>query len=124
MIKEIYIRDETDPYYNPTIIEHSNEVERVISQIRMLLGTKKGDVLGAYDFGIDLEYIVFNTKKSAEDLADEIREQIKVYVYQGDNIHVDVAVRFGDSGLGYDYGVIDVYVNGYKSIGFLVDKNF
>lgn len=123
MIKEIYIRDEKDPFYDPTMIDYSNEVEQVISQIRMVLGTKPGEVLGSYHFGIDLEYVVFNTKKSADKLAEEIREQIRTYVYCGDNINVDVAVSFGDSGKGYDYGVIDIYINGSKSIGFLVDKN-
>ena len=123
MIKEIYIRDEKDPFYDPNMIDYSNEVEQVISQIRMILGTKPGEVLGNYHFGIDLEYVVFNTKKSAEKLAEEISEQIKTYVYCGDNIHVDVEVNFGDSGKGYDYGVIDILINGSKSIGFLVDKN-
>jgi hypothetical protein len=123
MIKEIYIRDEKDPFYDPNMIDYSNEVEQVISQIRMILGTKPGEVLGNYSFGIDLEYVVFNTKKSAEKLGEEIREQIKSYVYHGDNISVDVDVNFGDSGKGYDYGVIDILVNGSKAIGFLVDKN-
>ena len=124
MIKEIYIRDESDPYYDPTLIDYSNEVESVISQIRMILGTKPGEVLGAYVFGVDLEYIVFSTKRAAETLADEIREQIRTYVHHGDNIYIDVDVKFGDSGRGYDYSVIDIYINGSKSIGFLVDKSF
>ena len=124
MIKEIYIRDEKDPFYDPTMIDYSNEVEQVISQIRMILGTKPGQVLGAYHFGVDLEYVVFNTKKTAEKLGEEIREQIKSYVYYGDNISVDVEVKFGDSGKGYDYSVIDILINGSKAIGFLVDKNF
>jgi hypothetical protein len=123
MLREIYIRDENDPHYDPSMIEYTNEVENVISQIRMILGTKPGDMLGDYNFGIDLEYIVYNTKKSAEELADKIREQIKMYVYHGDKISVDVEVSFGDSGLGYDYGVIDILINGTKAIGFLVDKN-
>ena len=29
-IKEIYIRDDKDPYYDPTIIDYQNEVESVI----------------------------------------------------------------------------------------------
>jgi hypothetical protein len=123
MLREIYIRDENDPHYDPSMIEYTNEVENVISQIRMILGTKPGDRRGDYNFGIDLEYIVYNTKKSAEELADKIREQIKMYVYHGDKISVDVEVSFGDSGLGYDYGVIDILINGTKAIGFLVDKN-
>ena len=124
MIREIYIRDEKDPYYDPYTIDYVNEMENVLSQIRMVLGTKPGEVLGNYAFGVDLEHIVYNTRKSAEELADKIREQIREHVYTGDNINVDVSVAFGDSGLGYDYSVIDIYVNGQKAIGFLVDKSF
>ena len=123
MLREIYIRDENDPFYDPTMIDYSNEVESVISQIRMILGTKQGDVLGEYYFGVDLEYMVYNTRKSAEEVAEKIREQIRANVYHSDRISVDVEVNFGDSGKGYDYGVIDILINGSKAIGFLVDKN-
>jgi hypothetical protein len=123
MLKEIYIRDESDPFYDPNMIDYTNEVENVISQIRMILGTKPGEMLGDYNFGVDLEYIIFNTRKSAKELADKIREQINVYVHHSNKISVDVDVNFGDSGRGYDYGVIDILINGSKAIGFLVDKN-
>lgn len=123
MLKEIYIRDENDPFYDPNMIDYTNEIENVISQIRMILGTKPGEMLGDYNFGVDLEYIVYNTKKSAEELADTIRNQIRTYVHHGNNIYVDVEVSFGDSGKGYDYSVIDILINGSKAIGFLVDKN-
>lgn len=123
MIREIYIRDEKDPNFIPGVIDYSNEVERVISEIKMILGTQKGQVLGNYDFGVDLDYIVFNTKRSAEEVAKEINEQINMYVDKGDNMTVNVEVSFGDSGMGYDYAVIDIIINGQKAIGFLLDKN-
>ena len=123
MIREIYIRDEKDPNFIPGVIDYSNEVERVISEIKMILGTQKGQVLGNYDFGVDLEYAVFNTKRSAEEVAREITEQINTYVDKGDNMTINVEVSFGDSGMGYDYAVIDIIINGQKAIGFLLDKN-
>lgn len=123
MIREIYIRNESDPNFIPGVIDYSNEVERVISEIKMILGTQKGQVLGNYDFGVDLEYAVFNTKKSAEEVASEINEQINMYVNKGDNMTISVDVNFGDSGKGYDYAVIDIIINGQKAIGFLLDKN-
>ena len=122
-IREIYIRNEKDPYYIPGTIDFQNEIESVITQIRMILGTRKGDVLGSYDFGVDLDYMVWGTKRNAEDVAEAIRDQIRDYVRHGKNITVDVTVDFGDSGEGYDYAVINIYINGQKSIGFLIDKN-
>jgi len=122
-MREIYIRNESDPYFIPGTIDFQNEIESVITQIRMILGTRKGDVLGSYDFGVDLDYMVWGTKRNAEDVAEAIRDQIRDYVHHGKNITIDVTVDFGDSGQGYDYAVINIYINGQKSIGFLIDKN-
>ena len=122
-IKEIYIRDDKDPYYDDTIIDYQNEVEFVISQIRMILGTLNGQVFGDYDFGIDLEYMVFNTKYASNKIMEKLNDEIDKYVYHSDNISIYCDINFGDSGEGYDYAVLDIYINGAKSIGFLIDKN-
>lgn len=122
-IKEIYIRDDKDPYYDETIIDYQNEVESVISQIRMILGTLNGQVFGDYDFGIDLEYMVFNTKYASNKIMEKLNDEIDKYVYHSDNISIYCDINFGDSGEGYDYAVLDIYINGAKSIGFLIDKN-
>jgi len=123
MIREIYIRSENDPNFEPGIIDYSNEVENVISQIQMILGTKPGDVLGDYFFGVDIGYAVFNTKMTAQQVRDKIADQISQYVTHGDKISIGVDVNFGDSGKGYDYAVIDISINGEKAIGFLIDKD-
>ena len=122
-IKDIYIRDDKDPYYDDTIIDYQNEVESVISQIRMILGTLNGQVFGDYDFGIDLEYMVFNTKYASNKIMEKLNDEIDKYVYHSDNISIYCDINFGDSGEGYDYAVLDIYINGAKSIGFLIDKN-
>ena len=123
MIKEIYIRNENDPYFEEGVIDYSNEMENIISQIKMILGTRKGDVLGDYEFGVDLEYMVFNTKTAANEVKRKIDEQILTYVKHDPNITIETDVNFGDSGMGYDYAIIDIYINGGKAIGFLVDKD-
>jgi hypothetical protein len=122
-IKEIYIRDENDPHYDPTIIDYQNEIEYVISQIRVILGTQNGQVLGDYNFGIDLDYMVFNTKSSSKEVMSKLNDQINTYVNHSDQVSIYCDINFGDSGLGYDYAVLDIYINGTKSIGFLIDKN-
>ena len=123
MIKEIYIRDENDPYFDPTIIDYSNEVESVISQIKMILGTTNGQVLGNFDFGVDLEEMVFNTRYTAEQVMEKVNDQIQKYVHHSDQLYVYCDINFGDSGHGYDYAILDVYINGVKSVGFFIDKN-
>lgn len=123
MVKEIYIRTPEDPNFVPNVLEYSDEVEETISQLRVLLGTKNGEVLGTYNYGIDLDYLVFNTRQAADGIKEKIKEQILSYVHISPNLSVDVDVNFGQSGYGYDYAVIDISINGIKAIGFLVDKD-
>ena len=123
MIKEIYIRSHRDPHFEPGIVDFENEIESVITQIRVVLGTKPGDVLGNQNFGIDLDYLVFNTVKNVQDVKKQIKEQLDLYVIPGKNITIDVDINFGNSGKGYDYALVDIILNGRKALGSLVDKD-
>lgn len=122
MIKEIYTRTKDDPYYEEGVIDFSNEVESVITKVRTLLNTKPGEVLGDYNFGLNLDYLVFNTKVPASEIKKVIDDKLNIYVPNTSNISLSTQVSFGHSGYGYDYAVIDVYINGTKAVGFLIDK--
>lgn len=122
MIREIYIRTPDDPNFVPGVIDFKNETEYLLNQIRMLLGTKKGDVLEEYNFGADLESFVFNTVRSASEMEKIIDDQISIYVDIPQSMTVSTEVSFGDSGKGYDIAVVDIIINGNKCIGFLIDK--
>lgn len=122
-VKEIYVRDERDPYYNPYILDYRNEVEEIVSQIRVLLGTTPGQVFGDSFFGVDLERMIFGTKKDAQTILKDVNEQIQHYINHPDSIKITTDLNFGDSGKGYDYGVLDIYLNGVKCVGFLFDQN-
>ena len=123
MVKEIYIRTPDDPNFVPNIIDYSNEVESTLSQVKMILGTNKGDVFGTHDFGLDLNYLVFGTKLPKEEIRQRLLDQIVSYGNISKNISLDIDINFGQSGYGYDYAIIDITINGKKTIGFLVDKD-
>jgi len=123
MVKEIYIRTEEDPYFEEGIIDYSNEIESLITQLRVMLGTEKGDVLGSREFGLNLEYLVFSTVKSSFDIKDKLDEQIRNYVYVSPNINLSTEINFGKDERGCDYAVVDIILNGVKSVGFLVSKD-
>lgn len=123
MIKEIYIRTPEDPYYSEGIIDFTNEAEEIITQIKVLLGTAPGDVLCAPKFGVDLEYLVFKTKRVAASIEKDVNDAIRNYIPHSNNISISAKISFGKSDSGYDFGVLDIYLNGVKAVGFLVDKN-
>jgi hypothetical protein len=123
MVKEIYIRNEEDPMFVEGIIEYSNEIENVISKIRMLLGTTPGEVLGDLNFGIDIEYLVFNTKESAYAIQGKLNELLQAYVPSSKNYSISTQINFGKTANGSDFGIVDVFINEHKAIGFLIDKD-
>lgn len=123
MIKEIYIRTPDDPNYDSSIIDFKSETEFLLNEIRVILQTNNGDVFNAYTLGVNLEHLVFNTVKDSIEIERMIREQISMFAHIPKNLSVDIKVSFGDSGLGYDYAVVDIIINGYKCMGFLVNKD-
>ncbi len=80
MIKEIYFRDPTDPKYRPNKLETSEELESVLNKIRMILFTRKGEVLGYPDLGLDLDDFVFDFNFNENLLRSKFYSQIYKYI--------------------------------------------
>lgn len=78
-MREIYIREPNDASYKKGVFEMSDPIEILIGQIRMLLLTKKGLVLGDPLFGIDLEGLIFDFEISEYELRSSIDNQFAIY---------------------------------------------
>jgi hypothetical protein len=77
---EIYNRDPSDPNYKENIVEITQPVEICVGQLKMLLLTNKGEVLGDPKFGLNLEDLVFSLELSEKTLRDEIDKGLRFYV--------------------------------------------
>ncbi|MCK9574576.1 MAG: hypothetical protein WC979_01580 [Candidatus Pacearchaeota archaeon] len=119
MLKEIYCKTANDPTIQPELLEHGDLYEAVLSKIRMILFTRKGDVLGEPDFGTSIEDYVFETKVSAEDLKKMVLQQITTYVPESEFFNVEVVISF-KQGVTNDICYIDVKLNGTPAIGILL----
>ena len=120
MIKEIYTRSASDPYYDPNILEHNSDIESILSQIRLILGTRQGQVLGDYAFGTGIEDLIFTTKFNKDRIQSIIKTQINDYIKEFPNYNINVDVSFFKQGNGLDGVLIDIYINQVKIQGFLV----
>jgi hypothetical protein len=76
---EIYNRDPGDFGYKEGIIETTDPIEICIGQLKMLLLTNKGEVLGDPEFGISLDELVFSLELSETSIKKEIDFQINTY---------------------------------------------
>ena len=76
---EIYNRDPGDYGYKRDVLETTDPIEICIGQLKMLLLTNKGEVLGDPGFGIGLDDLVFNLELSETSVQKEIDFQIQTY---------------------------------------------
>lgn len=79
-MREIYNRDSLDQNYNPYQLEITDPIEICIGQLKMLLLTNKGEVLGDPKFGLNLEDLIFNLDLSESSIRKELDLALKVYV--------------------------------------------
>jgi hypothetical protein len=79
-MKELYNRDPQDPKYNPYQIETTDPVEICTGQLKMLLLTNKGEVLGDPRFGLNLEDLIFNLNVSESGLKNELDTFLTTYI--------------------------------------------
>lgn len=122
MIQEIYCGVPKSNNYKTYTIEISEDKDIILQKIRVLLGTRKGEVLGDPNFGINLEDYLFDIGIPEETIRSEVIRQITNYVAPGMNpmYQLDVKVNFGKTSDSEDYMIVDIYINQQKTIGFLV----
>jgi hypothetical protein len=119
MIQDIYIRSPRDPNFIYGIYSHSDPIESIIAKIRMILGTTQGQVLGDLNFGVGIEDMIFETRINNIDLEEKISKQITQYIAEASQYKIKPTVSFGHAD-GFDYCVIDIYIDDQKVIGVLV----
>lgn len=79
-LRDFYIKRQVDPAFNATQVEVYDETESLLQQLRMTLYTKKGEVLGEPDFGIEVEKYLFEFTIDPFKLTKEASGQINKYV--------------------------------------------
>ena len=75
MIKEIYCKLPSDSNYERKI-ESDDEAYNILQQIKVVLGTKRGEVLGTYSFGVNLQEYLFSYNMSQEEILYSINAHL------------------------------------------------
>lgn len=79
-VRDFYMRSEDDPKFREDQIEVYDEIEACINQIKMTLLTRRGQVLGEPDFGLELDNYLFDFELNPFGLSDDAHAQIYTYV--------------------------------------------
>lgn len=114
----------SDIRYDGNIISTTDEIEKILQQIRVILGTKPGEVLGAPLFGINLEDYVFDYVLRKEEILRRIRDHVSQFViFDANQFDIEIDLNFGkDHTSAADYAVLDIIINQVKRLGVLITK--
>ena len=123
MIRELYCKLPTDLDYEP-MVESIDEIFNLLQQIRVVLGTKPGEVLGTPMFGCNLEKYLFRMNLDKDEILTAIRQEILDYVYYDSNKwNLSIDVLFGKNANDpYEYALIDISINEKKCLGIIVNQ--
>ena len=78
-MRDIYNRDPQDPNYVPNILEVTDPIEICVGQLKMMLLTDKGEVLGDPKFGIAFESLIFELNLSQDSIRKELDLHLSTY---------------------------------------------
>ncbi len=123
MIREIYCKLPTDQDYEMKV-EMLDEAKAILQQIKVVLGTKPGDVLGSPYFGTNLEDYLFKLNYNKEEMIQMINYEIYNNVrYNQNKWSIGVDIYFGhDANDPYEYAVIDISLNQKRCLGIVVNQ--
>ncbi len=121
--KDFYLRSPGDPNYREDIFESNDSIENAVQQVRMVLLTRKGEVLGE-DIGFDSEKYLFDYEFS--DLGEMERDanaQINEFVLLARPYTITAeAFTMDDIGDPYKVGLgLGVKVDGKSAFATMFD---
>lgn len=105
--------------YNPTVIDYENQIEEIVQQIKMLLLTNKGEIMGFPSMGLSLETLIFNLSINNKALEKRIFNQVLLYVPEAIKMNFRVDVKFYE-GTVQDMCIIDVFLRDNKQFGIVI----
>ena len=101
------------PKYNSSQIIETSVIEVIVQKLEMILYTNKGDVWGVSELGADLEFYLWKTNISNDNLSEIIIDQIDLFVHELNVIGYDLNLELYE-GVVRDILYINITVHGYN----------
>ena len=123
MIKEIYTILTSDRNYKLQL-DTNDEIVKILQQIRMVLGTRPGEVLGDINFGLNLNQYLFNLSYNQSEIRELVNNAVLTRIsYDSTQYTVSVDVKFGQDHYNHsDYALIDIIINQKRCLGIVVTQ--
>lgn len=111
---EIYNKDPEDFNYKENIVEVTKPTDVCIGQIKMILLTNKGEVLGDPKFGLNLDELIFSLDLSEDSLKERINDHLRIYVPLFSQLGGYFDLKFYQ-GTNRDIAYLDFYLPDYSN---------
>jgi len=119
-MQDLYFKAENDITYDASKIEEDVEINNIIGQIKMLLFTNTGDVMGATNLGLNIEKLIFSTDYNKNVILANFKTQVRDYLRYDRSLYtVDFDLNFF-KGTIRDIGVLSVDINGSRALDVLI----
>ena len=109
-MREINNRAPGDPKYKANQLEVTDPVEICVCQLKMLILTGKGEVLGDPKFGFDLEALLYELNLSEASIRKELDKQLYIYCPLFSALNGYYKLQFYVGTLR-DIATLDFYIN-------------
>ncbi len=114
-IRDFYMRPESDPRFRPDQIEVYDEIEACINQVKMTLLTRKGEVLGEPQFGLQIEQYLFDFDVDSNSLSEEAQSQVTSYVTEAKKRQVKIEPGYSQDDKGREIYILKIEIDGRRS---------
>lgn len=111
---ELYTKRNIEVNYNETKLEENNPILIYIQKIKMILFTRKGETPD-FNFGVNLEQMLFKKNLDNTKIKNEIENQISGYCDEYREYETTVDVKFYQMN-NHDECEINIMVNGINVI--------
>ena len=118
MLSEIYCRNSSDPNYNPKTLVTASVLEGLLTKIRMIIFTERGEILGVPGLGLNLEDHLFELNANVGQIQKSFYDQLTAFAPEAGRFNVTIEVNF-QPGVIRDVCFIDIFVDGTKLLGVL-----
>lgn len=91
---DLYTKRNIEVNYRDDKLEESDPIRIYVQKIKMILFTKKGEVVGDTNFGVDLERLLFKKNLNNEQIKKEVQDQLGIYCSEFDKYDTKINVKF------------------------------
>jgi hypothetical protein len=92
-MKDLPIRYPGHPKFNKNEVEVTDPIETIVQKLELLLLTNKGEVIGAPNYGGDLEYLLWQTDLSADVIESELGQQVSEFIPELDQMGYNFSIQ-------------------------------